>query len=817
MPTTTKRSDFQARPLDNMAGAPLFDPVQQEIADPVFQQLAPEEQKAYVEERQKQEQAIMNRAVTFMDTVIGHLEAKRANCDRIREGGDFKSRQEMNEWRAKARVSVNYDKNGSVIVSSQDGHAQMGLSRGKTAQADAQSAAYLYQQVFESGRHTYTLSARGHRAENELLERVVYAILDDQERLGEFKSYAREVCQLIPRHGTTTLRYQLGAQRDYLRNPQGIFEESAQQLAPTYEVYPLEDVYVTNIKEPRDDAQEGVFWIKKNVTLQDLESNERTVERDEQGQIVAVSGNFRNLEELRKNNRESSPGQTGAMDTGDQTTSFATGTLIEYEGALPISSWVYEKKLDWEVAEAVFGGDFVGFDPDPESEEERNFWGRRLGAISHWRIAYIADWNGPIEKGRLLIQAEPDAHKRPRNTLTVFRYRDDAKNFYGRSIADLQGQLEDAADLMLNANVYAWYMNAHPPQLFSKDLLDRHQTESDVVEWGHTPDGVMLVKAGQTPRIQDLMERLSFTMDVRIGENLAILDKDMENTGGVSAAAQGHDAASGTGTLGEVQHNSAKSDILMMAVVIGVAERNARLKKQNLQDLIHFLGPEGFIDYAARVSGIGRSEIQRVLPTIDGLENELEFGHPLLLHMDRAVVASLLMQLATAFPEVWGPDPTRIVGAIMEIIGYPQGRGLLETGTGMDPFDEHHQMAQGNMVQPKPIEDAMAHVMAHTMRLQELQQQPDPENPEWQNEIQLLSDHTQMTMRMLEAMAQVRQTTDAAEGVEQEEEGGASANKEGKSASKGGKGKASTPQNQEQKKSDIQGKANAKPEGGENK
>jgi len=706
----------------------------------------------------------------FGETVVDHLEALRAEYAELRESQGFNERQTRNARRANARLEVVLDKEGTVLPEQEDGHAELGITHGWTRQANRAVASHLFQSLFSRNQRCYAVRGRGKRAENALAEQLVTSILDEQIKAGQLADRMQLICRQVPANGTAILRYEMGLSHDLQRQADGSFREGALELRPIFTPWPLEDVYVSDLEKAEAGDQEGVFWVTRGATLADLERQEVVFDMD-LGGVRQAGGKFRNLDKL----REALASRPGAAETSEEpkpgsdgertkATVLPSGTLIEYEGALPIYAWVKEGRLDHSIAK--FFSAIVGEHPDPDNAEAVEGWARRLSRITHWKVSYLTEWTSRDGKGdNLLLQLEPDRHKRMRNTLAVFGFDPDGSKFYRNSIADVGRRLEDAADQTLNNEVWTAYYNANPAGVYDLKALQNKSVE-EVERLIHTPGALIPSSGGPMGqlRVADVIELLKLPGDANWERRVAHLRFEFQNTVGASAAAQGTDTAPGTNTLGEIQINESKSNIQQNQIVLDNARELARVLSLVLEDTIFFLGPMEFLRWAERVTGIGASEIARVLPTIDGLEREIEITHPVMAVRDALSLAALLVQCYGVFGREVYPDPKRLAIAVMEGAGYSRAEDLTRAEGVREPEDEQRQMAQGNWCDPSPHEDIENHLATHLAAWRGLQAR-GPRTPEEQNLMALLPSHLEATVSLAEALAQIRQAMGEAPSV----------------------------------------------------
>jgi len=760
----------------------------------------------------------------FISALVTHCESLRQACrDKCLED-HFEERLERDRRRAIGELKLSIDPiTNKVIANQDDGYAFYGLTLGLTCQGTRSANAFLLRKLLLQTQRPYALKMRGDRAENRKMEKLLYAVLDDLLKRGGFHACLEMLCNLLPRQPLTVLRYEMGAEPQYVRSKDDTWEEKPPDLAPSFQVWPIDQMYVSNVQTPFAKDQESVFWMTPEATLSTLQQDEALylAEIDpetgkETGKKTRVSGKFQNLEALRDEAATNARGNSS--DEGSIVTPFLRYTLVEMEGALPAQYWAEQKILTPEVA-AWFGAD-VGFVPDMEDEEDRSEWARRVGRITHWQVAYIAKSETGRSTGALanhVLRCEPDLSKRARNSLFAFRFFLNGFEWYGRSLADLGQSTEKAADLVLNSKVFAEHKNSDPPLAIDLSAF-KSKSLAAVQAFLSTPG-----EAVETLAMRDMKSAVVPMLAEEPADALRVLDlltRTYQDQTGVRGASW---AADETGTLGEIQMDQSKNSAELDVVLHLAYSEIGRMLTCLVEDFFHYMPEEAILAYCERVSGMARSEIEELLPSLDGIEREVEFLSPLNASNDAAVLTTLLLKILEMLPDAF-PDRVGLAKALMEINGYARGADLTADSETMKPEDEHAQMRAGNLVEPDPSDDFLDHIAKHEAELQALAKrmaegQGAEPNPEDANLAALLPAHYEAQITLFQAVqmqAQLMQAT--APGAP----GGAGgvATREGKTApggtgggpkDAGGVGTAGgprqTPTSEQQMGSDIRGQA----------
>jgi hypothetical protein len=514
----------------------------------------------------------------FAGVVIDHLEIMRLSAIGLRGDRRFTERMTRNERRAKAVGFPGFTRTGSVDPKSEDGHLSMGLQQGWSFQAQRSAKTFLFRTMFEQSDQFFTTTIIGDHPMNEKLLKLVDGIVEDMIRAGKFRASMRNIHLKVPRHGTAILRYQYMREVTFERGFfDGKFRETLSEPKPVFTPWPIQNFLVTNYDRPGMEEQEGFFWITPDTNLGKLEREEAVFSLDQRTQsFVQVGGKFRNLESLRRahwrenikpNHRDGSTiGHTRLEDRSRSVSAFPSLTLVEYQGRLPMASWVKLGHLTPEIA-ALFGID-VGEVPNPNNEVEMESWGRRLEKIEVYNISYTVDGTGGTGRAsdRHLLQVEPDRHRRPRKEGYVFRWMEDDDEFMGLSITDVGHSWERIGDLLKNLQTYVLWKNGHPSHVYDLTALKRRAFE-EIERLLTAPDALIPVRANGAD-VSKIIQ--SFKLDVDLGQldrAIASAKFEFELTTAVSAIQKG---VASSETLGQDRLKEAKSDSALVDILLGV-------------------------------------------------------------------------------------------------------------------------------------------------------------------------------------------------------------------------------------------------------
>jgi hypothetical protein len=756
-------------------------------------------------------------AEKFMGVVTEFLRQQKSKCEAAREKKDvqFDKRYKINNRRARLSLMQRTDETGRMDDLYEDGHVKSGVYLGWTCESVLMAAAMLYQQLLESYKRPCKISGRGNRAENETLIQVCEAIIDDMLDRADFGINARYITELIPRHGTVALRYEMGVNVEFARvdalDGSEVFQEGNVRLTPRIQIWPLDKVFVSHPNRPEPKDQEGIFWITPNTTIYDLEPDEVVLLQDS-GRFV---GKWRNLQQVRDGEANKTATSMGYGENG----SFAPQyTLVEYEGCLPIAKWVRDGVVTYDLLR--FFGVNVGPKPGQASPEQMTAWANRLSRIAVWNVAYLTSADGYSSVGtgggnaEVLLRFQPASGRVPRRSLYKFVYTTDGLNFYGRSINDLGRQIEDAADTLFNSDLWTTHFNANPAKAFDMSGTS-NMDEDEVMEALQTPNALVRIKPGAKP--DDVLKFFQLPEIPNCQMKIQALRTQFESVTGITAPMKGMATA---GTLGQDQINVSQGTTLFNKTILQCAQTLSSLMKQIISDAVYYLTlpatvpdrTQFLVDYITRISGLPSSEIEDAIPSVDGLENDIIVRHPTMSGADNSVITQFLIQLWTVTGGMGFSDPKAFAQKCLELQGMRDAEEITGEIAGMQPMDEERQMAQGNWIAPRPDEDFIAHLRQHQARMSQLagvSMQGGQQNTEDAMLAKLLPMHISKTMELFQSAMQLQQMQQAMAGPQQPQQPGTP----GQGGSQAGPAAAqqSTPQSGPQVAVDVAGKANPQP------
>jgi len=581
----------------------------------------------------------------------------------------------------------------------------------------------------------------------------------------------------------------------------------------------LRDVLFTHPDRPEVDDQEGIFWLTRGVSVADLEKD-AVIIMEETSRPV---GKWRNLQKVYEDSAEN---HASNYSNTTNASAYPQYTLVEFEGRLPIFRWLKKGVLSWRVLK-FFGVDVGVGAPNLEDPKTAQAWAMRLAQIPVWNVAYLTDSDGSIYGSRTdagtpktLLRFQPAPGRVPRRSAYIFVYVKDGFYLYGRSINDLGRQLEDAGDEFLNNDLRAISYNGDPTYLIDPMGLARG-TADEVAKM--LRDGKKCIEIRANKKVADVVQAIELPRVLDLQNTLAMLKTEFEGVTGVTAAVKGQAQAK---TLGQDQINMTQSNNLFSRAVLRAAQVLAQLISDMIADILFYTSIPGddemdpseryaeFVKYASRVSGLGASEIEDMLPTLDGLGNEVIIRHPAMPGADKSVLVQQLMQMYQITQGQGFAGPKEFVRGCLELGLYPRADDLIGGNKGMSPEDEQRQMAEGNYRPPDPDEDFVQHMTTHQACMDQLLQKEKSGIPLTESEVLLAHALARHINNTLQLMAQVQQLMQQQNMMSVPQGGGGMmppGSKEGPSKPQGGTQPQGV-QTEQEIASDIQGQANPQPQ-----
>jgi hypothetical protein len=379
-------------------------------------------------------------------------------------------------------------------------------------------------------------------------------------------------------------------------------------------------------------------------------------------------------------------------------------------------------------------------------------------------------WTSPtLPSGQRAAPREPHVvlfddcpYRQARTSLYALKWIESGSKFLGYSVTDMGHALEDAADSMLNTELYVTTKNAHPTYLTDRRRL-ANKSIDEIKKLLTQPDSVVEAQLGAGVKVSDIVMPVLLEMDPALPARRMQFKSDFEDVTGVSAAAKGAESRPSTGTLGQVKIEEGKSIQLLGHIVLGIAMELCRLMRDVLSDVAHFLSRGELIKLMEREAGELARDLEKYLTEdeTDRFGELFEIKSPVTLSTDNTVVSAILERLL----QLVGPaviDPRKFVNIICQLNQLPVGENLLTTQKEpLAPEVENNLMAQGVWVDPNNAENFAEHLSAHFRLLQALSTgsvPPDTKPEEMENLMQQLPIHIQDTMNAMRMVQQIMQS-----------------------------------------------------------
>ena len=697
------------------------------------------------EARMGQQKTLQPKLDRFAAKVTLYLHDLWRECDALRDSRKFKDRLKRNNRSGKNAAKLEFTPFGAVKKNSTDGHLTQGVKMGWAWQAGATAASYIQGAFFDSAETFFVVSGRGEKEENNELPDIITAAVEKDFDSGDWETVGRRMINGIPNWGMSTLRYEMVSELCF-DEYNGSWSEYRKKLKPSFTLWPIEDVWITNPEMPDAKDQQGVFWVARGMTRADLEKNEATHRLDFSDPFFPIrkkDGKYFNLEKLRaiedssmayanQSPSESSIGEES--DRGRGVSGFPKYDLYDYEGALPMQAWAMEGAFDHELAqffEIDVGIPLPGPGQEMDERTKKEF-ARRLNRIPSFTISYLRDGDSQsLGLTELLVAFAPFKAKRRRNSLYGFRYFTDPDEFYGLSINDVGWPLEAAADLLANEQIRLARLSADPPGVYSKRGAKNPVVEE--IAKLCRPGGRMPAEANLKP--EDFLKLFeAFEPKDAINVLLSQLKVEYELVTGVSAVSKGLNQSK-TATQDQIAQQETQNRL--NDVVVGISREARRLIWDVIRDRIDMEGLEAYLAFAMEAAGRSADEIETYIESAESLERDIKIDHPLTTGRDRAVMGQgILNYKASAPPGLH--DEEAVAKLYYATIGIPKSQKLFNAKfKPITPQKEHQHLREGTNVSPNIQEDVLGHEGAHkielqkaTMELQAMQSGLMPVSPE---------------------------------------------------------------------------------------
>lgn len=652
--------------------------------------------------------------------------------DLLREKKSFKKRHTRNEKAGANSMRLTFKIGGQVDPASEDGHCKLGIKQGWGFQAQSVASSFLQQSFFEGAERFFVISGRGDKEENDSLPDMISDGVEKDFDDGNFEAIQTRLCNCAPQYGTAILEYEMIRELCFEKGPGGQYGEYRKKLRPSFTLWPIEDVWLTNPELPSALDQQGVFMVARGITRADLERDEQTYVIDTTDPFFPIrkkEGRYINLDRVRdaedshRLQYASSTSNTEAVTTGERGTGVSTAPkydLYRYRGALPIQAWVADGSFDHELAqfyEIDVGLPLPppGTELDPETKKE---FARRLNRIPSFRFSYLRDGdsNSNITSFEHLVEFSVFDAKGRRNNAYKFPFFESAHEFHGLSISDVGWPIEAAADLLRNEQVQLARLAADPPGTYSKMGLSNPVVE-EIQKL--TLPGKRVPTEGRI-KPGELLNLERFEPLATIEQSIAALKIEYELTTGMTGVAKGIADAK---TLGQDQISQQNTQTRLNDVVFTWAKEMKRLIADMIRDRIDMDGEEAYAAFLKEVSGRTADDAEIEIPSADGIWREIKIDHPMTTGRDKAVMGQGLLNAKPLIPPGLVSEE-KFWKLYLQTIGLPKSENIFENVyKPIDPAKEHEYLAKGTWISPNIQEDVMRHLSEHQMKLAEVQQE----------------------------------------------------------------------------------------------
>ena len=682
-------------------------------------------------------QSLQNEWKLFESAVVNELQMKRNRAAQLREMDPrgFRARIELNQRRVSNSPEIRYDAaTGEIMRHYKDGHVEAGITMGISSQAARTAGAHLNQREFEFSDRFFEFMGRGDKQENAPLGECLTTYAEYHLVKAKYEQTKRKVNEERPKNGVSWLRMMPIRPLRMVRGPDGQYQEQRGDLEFRFDRWPVQDVLVTNPERPYVSEQEGVFFIKRGCTLQEIIEDEATydLEPNAEGvEVVRVGGRFINLDGLREAD-EKFEGLLFQTDTqfdsptideyashqAWKATSFNRFDLVEYEGSINLYTLAMRKIFTPRLA-ALLNIE-VGFEPEEGNRESLRIWGQRLNRLKEFRISYVPRVELGDSSGRI-IEFGLCPYANPKKSLYAFSYFSDSDRIMGESVTDRIKGLEDAADFIVNRQLKRSDYDSNPA---IAECTRNVQGVAAIKGIQFKPGARFPVPSGMSA--QEAYQVMQLPNDERWFDKVSLLTHHAYLSSGVAKV-----QIEGTGTadtLGGQQMEQAQSQLGMDDIFLtGVIEASRLIHDmvEICQDYYESEGPGGFLKELVRVCGADAARVKDLLLSATSISNEFAVVHPAAFHTDPAVTAASMRADFTTY----GGPLTYDTAKWAKLSGHMNGirfmKNYLISREVVDPESEQLNMAMGNKVDPNPAEspqDFMVRMAAHQAKLMEIMQ-----------------------------------------------------------------------------------------------
>ena len=697
----------------------------------------------------------------FFEDLIADLEQLRNYATQKQTQRNLVARLDRNDRRLKNIPSLQTDDNGDVDETSQDGHLQLGVSMGLMPTAINVASSYINGQYHERAERFYSFRPIGLTEEGKSLGLALEHFVDWHMNEADFESESRRRSLCYCKNGTAVMRMEFVSKTRFERSPDtGQWFETPGEIMPRWTLWPLRHVIPISFSEPDSRKWEGVFWMRPNASLAEIEADEAIYEPqvDElTGEPIAnfrVEGKFFGLKRLRTADLGGNKSQSAQWDTinvladaVDNLHNSASFNLCEWEGSI-----AYEVFLRADPRVLSWFGINVGLpEVDPEDQDGRRELAARLARIKHWWVAYIVP--GSLEAGidastdgRMAIGF--DALELGRHTAYVHRYQESSeKELYGDGICDRGDGPERIHDALRNAQMRIGVHNSKPSGVIDASLTQEKTVRE--IEKLLRPGNLVEKMSGK--KLDEMIELLMLKADPNMQLWIQAAENSFWQVVGVPKSLVGY---AGADTLGQDQLNVQQGKNQLDDVILRNSREDYRMIRDMIEGLWKSLGPQAFMARLRKVAGLYGVELEQDIATTDEIWREYRIEHPASFGKDPVVLGMQIDQMAQIYPGIY--DQTMLALASAAAKGVLGAESMLAAGWPvLSPEEEEKQMALGHRISPSARMDPatlIEHIQAHIVAMEQIEAGVSKvPQKQWQTLHDALDRYLQTAMLLLQA------------------------------------------------------------------
>jgi hypothetical protein len=546
-------------------------------------------------------------------------------------------------------------------------------------------------------------------------------------RRGKFEEMGRRRFYQTLKHGTSVVKYELCQPLVRTFNSDGILIETRGEVYPKFTLWPIRDFECTHHDRPNAVDQECVWWIRRGVSVMDLQEDEATwdfVIKDSQfSGYRRTQGKYFNLQALRD-----MPSSNGLGGDDEGVSNGARFDVYNPEGSISYEDF-RDGKFSPDMAK-YFGINVNMGEVNPEDSSMMKEFRMRLASVPVWDWACAV----PLTSGAREYSSASDATviqfgPKPsgRNGAYKYLYTLNDEEFFGLGIIDLGDTMERVVDCLVNCAVKITLFNANPAAVVDRSAL--LTKTHDEIRRMLRPNSIVDKTAGT--RAAEFLELLRLDNPPMLHEMIAFLRQSFFDVVGVLPAIMGGATAN---TLGQDRMNMATAQNRLEDWVIANSKEDYRLITDFLSDIYQALGPDQFRQKMRKIGGYAAMGIEYALEDTERIEDLFYVEHPASFGRDPVIAAAQITQWVTAFMPLGAKiDVDKAAQAALQFT-YPFAQELIGGYPVVSPQEEWYQMLADKQVLPSaemPPDALMEHMAMHMAMMKAIETQnikmvPDP-------------------------------------------------------------------------------------------